>query len=58
MFRAKTFYMKVTLKYHISSFCMFLVIKTQLIARYYYLILCEAFNLYLQEIQTPPKTIT
>ena len=37
---------------------MFLVIKTQLIARYYYLILCEAFNLYLQEIQTPPKTIT
>jgi hypothetical protein len=58
-FRAKTFYMKVALKYQINQFFMFVIIKTQLIARYYHLVLCETLNLYLhlhlQEIQTPPQ---
>ena len=33
VFRAKTFYMKVTLKYHINLFFKFVIIKTQLSIR-------------------------
>ncbi len=47
VFRAKNFYMKVALKYQTNPFFKFVIIKTQLITRYYHLILCETFNLYL-----------
>jgi hypothetical protein len=53
-FRAKTFYMKVVLKYQINLFFKFVIIKTQLITRYYHLVLRETLNL-LQEIQTPAE---
>ena len=45
--------MKVVLKYHINLFFKFKIIKTQLITRYYNLILRETLNLYLylQDIQ-------
>ena len=54
-FRAKTFYMKVILKYKINPFFKFVIIQTQLITRYYHLVLRKILNLYLhlQEIQTP-----
>jgi hypothetical protein len=55
VFHAKNFYMKVVLKYHINPFFKFVIIKTQLITRYYHLVLRETLNLYLQEIQTPPN---
>ena len=58
-FRAKTFYMKVVLKYQINPFFKFVMIKTQLITCYYHLLLRETLNLHLhlhlQEIQTPPQ---
>ena len=57
-FRAKTFYMKVVLKYtKINSFFKFIIIKTQLITYYYHLVLRETLNFYLHlhEIQTPPE---
>ena len=54
VFRAKTFYMKVVLKYQINTFFKFIIIKTQLITRYYHIVLREILNLHLQEIQTPP----
>jgi hypothetical protein len=54
MFRAKTFYMKVVLKYQINPIFKFIIIKTQLITRYYHLVLREKLNLHLQDIQTPP----
>jgi hypothetical protein len=38
-FRAKIFYMKVVLKYHINPFFRFVIIKTQLITSYYHLVL-------------------
>jgi hypothetical protein len=47
MFRAKIFYMKVALKYHINPFFKFVVIKTQLITCYYHLVLREKLNVYL-----------
>ena len=57
-FRAKTFYMKVALKYQINLFFKFVIIKTQLVTRYYHIVLRETFNLYLylhlQKIQTVP----
>ena len=50
--------MKVLLKYQINPFFKFIIIKTQLITRYYHPILRETLNfylyLYIQEIQTPP----
>ena len=49
-FRAKTFYIKVVLKYHINIFFKFVIIKTQLITRYYNLILRETLNFYLHLI--------
>ena len=59
-FRAKTFYMKIVLKYHISLFFKFRIIKTQLITHYYNLVLHKTLNLHLhlQNIQTPPKYCT
>ena len=45
-FRVKTFYMKVVLKYKINLFFKFVIIKTQLITRYYHLVLCGILNLY------------
>jgi hypothetical protein len=58
VFRAKTFYMKIDLKYQINLFFKLVIIKTQLIKRYYHLGFRETLNLYLrlhlQEIQTPP----
>jgi hypothetical protein len=56
-FRMKIFYMKVVLKYQINPFFKFVIIKTQLITRYYHLVLREIlnFHVHLQEIQTPPK---
>ena len=56
-FRAKTFYVKVVLKYTINRFFKFIIIKTQLITRYYHLVLRKIFNLYIQEIQTPPRLV-
>jgi hypothetical protein len=60
-FRAKTLYMKFVLKYQINPFFKFVIIKTQLITRYYHLVLCETLNLYfhlhLQKIQTPDPSI-
>jgi hypothetical protein len=55
IFCTNIFYMKVVLKYHINPFFKFVIIKTQLITRYYHLVLRETLNLYLhlQEIQTP-----
>ncbi len=52
-FCAKTLYMKVVLKYQINLFFKCVIIKTQLITRYY-LVLRKTFNFYLhlQEIQT------
>ncbi len=47
VFCAKTFYMKVALKYQINPFFKFVIIKTQLITRYYHLVLRETLNLYL-----------
>ena len=51
--------MKVALKYQINSFFNFIIIKTQLITRYYHLVLRETLNIYLhlhlKEIQTPPE---
>jgi hypothetical protein len=46
-FRMNTFYMKVVLKYQINPFLKFVIIKTQLITRYYHLILRETLKLYL-----------
>ena len=56
VFHAKTFYMKVVLKYQINPFFKFSIIKTQLITHYYHIVLRETLNLYLhlQKIQTPP----
>ena len=58
VFCVKTLYMKVALKYYINPFFKFVIIKTQLIARYYHLVLRKTFNIYLhlhlKEIQTPP----
>ncbi len=56
VFRAKTFYIKVVLKYQINLFFKFVKNKTQLITRYYHIVLRETLNLHfhLQEIQTPP----
>ena len=60
MFRVKTFYIKVVIKYKVNTFFKFIIIKTQLITSYYHLILCEIFNFYLhlhlhfQNILTPP----
>ena len=39
VFRAKTFYMKVVLKYKINPFFKFIILKTQLITRYYHPVL-------------------
>ncbi len=50
VFRAKTLYMKVALKYQSNLFFKFVIIKTQVITRYYHLVLRETLNLYLQEI--------
>jgi hypothetical protein len=56
VFRVKTFYMKVALKYQINLFFKFIIIKTQLITCYYHLILRETLKLlsssedHLQEI--------
>ncbi len=47
VFRAKTFYIKVVLKYHINLFFKFIIIKNQLIICYYYLVLRETLNFYL-----------
>uniref|UniRef100_A0A0E0ND08 Uncharacterized protein n=1 Tax=Oryza rufipogon TaxID=4529 RepID=A0A0E0ND08_ORYRU len=57
VFRAKTFYIKVVLKYQINPFFKFVIIKTQLIIYYYHLVLRETLNihLHLQKIQTPSK---
>ncbi len=56
VFREKTFYMKVAVEYQINPFFKFGIIKTQLITRYYHLVLRETLNLYLhlhlEEIQT------
>ncbi len=46
--------MKVVLNYHINLFFKFVIIKIQLITRYYHLVLREKLHLHLQEIQTPP----
>ena len=46
-FRAKTFYMKVVIKYQINPFFKFVVIKTQLNTHYYHLILRKTLNLQL-----------
>ena len=55
-FHAKSFYIKVVLKYHINLFFKFVIIKTQLITCYYHIVLRETFNIcvHLQKIQTPP----
>jgi hypothetical protein len=39
--------MKVVLKYQINQFFKFIIIKIQLIARYYHLVLRETLNIYL-----------
>ncbi len=56
VFRVKTFYMKVILKCQINPFFKFIVIKAQLITRYYHIVLREILdlNLHLKKIQTPP----
>ena len=56
VFRVKIFYIKVALRYHINPFFKYVIIKTQLITRYYHLVLGKTLNLHLhlQEIQTPP----
>ena len=52
VFRAETFYVKVSLKHQINLFLKFIIIKTQLITRYYRLILFETLNFnHLQEIR-------
>ena len=53
-FREKIFYMKIVLKYHINLFFKFVITKTQLITRYYYLVLRETLNFHLHSMQTPP----
>jgi hypothetical protein len=57
VFHAKTFYMKVALKYQINPFFKFIIIKTQLITCYNHLVLRETLNLHLQQIQTPPRML-
>ena len=44
VFRVKTFYIKVVLKYQINIFFKFVIIKTQIVTHYYHIILCETLK--------------
>ena len=46
-FHAKTYYIKVPLKYQINLFSKFVIMKIQLITRYYHLVLRQTLDFYL-----------